>query len=72
MKKIQLEFAVSEYLACQSKKLVEERGILSLPGPSQRSSLPPESIVLVCSFYESDDISHVMPGKKNFVSVNKK
>ena len=30
MKKIQQEFGVSEYLAQQSKKLVEERGILSL------------------------------------------
>ena len=35
VKKVQQEFGVSEYLARQSKKLVEERGILSLPGPSR-------------------------------------
>ena len=65
VKKVQQEFGVSEYLAWQSKKLVEKRGILSLPGPSHRPSLPPETVVV----YESDDISHVMPGKKDFVSV---
>ena len=72
VKKVQQEFGVSEYLARQSKKLVEERGILSLPGPSRGPSLPPETAVVVCSFYESDDISRVMPGKKDFVSVKKK
>ena len=67
MKKIQLEFGFSEYLAQQSKKLVKERGILSLPGPSCGPSLPPETVAIVCSFYESDDISCVMPEKKDFV-----
>ena len=71
VKKVQQEFGVSEYLARQSKRLVEERGILSLPGPSHRSPLPPETVVIVCSFCEYDDISHVMPGKKDFVSVKK-
>ena len=33
VKKVQQEFGVSEYLAWQSEKLVEKRGILSLPGP---------------------------------------
>ncbi len=69
LKKIQQEFGVSEYLAWQSKKLVEERGILSLPGPLRRHSLrrhslPSETVDTVCTFYESDDIGRVMPGKK--------
>ena len=71
VKKIQQEFGVSEYLARQSKKLVEERGILSLPGPLRGPSLPSETVDTVCMFYESDDISRVMPGKKDFVSVKK-
>ena len=33
VRKIQQEFGVSEYLARQSKKLVEEKGILSLSDP---------------------------------------
>ena len=52
VKKVQQEFGVSEYLARQSKKLVEERGILSLPGPSRGPSLPPETVIDVCSFYD--------------------
>ena len=71
VKKVQQEFSVSEYLARQSKKLVEEGGILSFPDPSCGPSLPPETVIDVCSFYESDDISRVMPGKKDFVSVKK-
>ena len=71
MKKVQQEFCVSEYLAQQSKKLAEESGILSLPGPSRGPSLPPEMVSIVLSFFESDDVSRVMPGKKDFVSVKK-
>ena len=55
----------------QAKKLVEERGILSLPGPLRGSSLASETVDTVCMFYKSDDISCVMPGKKDFVSVKK-
>ena len=66
---MQQEFGVSEYLARQSKKLVEESGILSLSSPLRRPSLPSETVDTICAFYESDDISRVMPGKKDFVSV---
>ena len=69
--KIQQEFGVSNYMARKSKKLVEEKGVLSLPGPKPGPSLLPETVDIVRSFYESDDISRVMPGKKDFVSVKK-
>ena len=49
MKKIQQEFDVSEYSARQSKKLVEERGILSLPVPLHRPSLASETVETVHS-----------------------
>ena len=71
VKKIQQEFGVSIYMARKSKKLVEEKGILSLPDPVRRPSLLQETVDIVCAFYESDDISRVMPGKKDFVSVKK-
>ena len=71
MKKVQQEFGVSKYLARQSKKVVEESGVLSLPGLSRGPSLPRETVSTASSFYESDDISCVMPGKKDFVSVKK-
>jgi transposase len=71
VKKIQQEFGVSTYMARKSKKLVEEKGILSLPDPVRGPSLLQETVDIVCAFYESDDISRVMPGKKDFVSVKK-
>jgi len=45
VKKVQLEFGVPGYLARQLRKLVEERGILSLPDPSRRPVLPSETVV---------------------------
>ena len=71
VKKIQEEFGVSTYMARKSKELVKEKGVLSLPGPKPGPSLLPETVVIVQAFYESDDISRVMPGKKDFVSVKK-
>ena len=64
IKKIQQEFGVSTYMARKSKKLVEEKGILSLPDTVCGHSLLQETVDFVHDFYESDDISHVMPGKK--------
>jgi len=63
------ECGVSNYMARKSKELVEEKGVLSLPGPKPGPSLPPETVYTVRTFYESDDISRIMPGKKDFVSV---
>ena len=71
VKKIEKEFGVSNYMARKSKELVKEKGILSTPNPKPGSSLPQETTDLVTQFYESDDISRVMPGKKDFVSVRK-
>ena len=65
VKKIQQEFGVSTYMAQKSKKLVKEKGVLSLPDPKPGPSLLPETVDIVHAFYESDDISRVMPGKKD-------
>lgn len=69
LKKIEQEFNVSNYMARKSKELVKEKGVLSLPDPKPGPSLSPETVDKVRAFYESDDISRVMPGKKDFVSV---
>ena len=69
LKKIQQEFGVSNYMARKSKDLVKKKGVLSLPGPKLGPSLLPETVDIVHAFYEHDDISRVMPGKKDFVSV---
>ena len=69
VKKIQQEFGVSNYMARKSKDLVKEKGVLSLRGPKPGPSLPLETVDIVHEFYEYDDISRVMSGKKDFVSV---
>ena len=56
-------------MARKSKELVKEKGILSLPGPKPGPSLPPETVEIVHTYYESDEISRVMPGKKDFISL---
>ena len=57
-------FNASRYLAGQAKRLVAEKGVLSSPNPSKD-----RGVNLLKKFYLSDDISWVMPGKKDFVSV---
>lgn len=67
LKKIQHEFGVT--MAQESKELEKEKGIDSLPSPKSVPSLPPETVDMVHVFYESDEISQVMPGKKDFASA---
>ena len=45
------------------------QGILSNPNPKHGYGLPLTTVNLVKDFYEFDDISRIMPGKKDFVSV---
>ena len=71
-KRIQAEFGVSDYMARRSKQLVRDKGILSSPDPKAGPSLPSETVKLVINFYESDEISRMMPGKKDFVSVSRR
>ena len=56
-------------MAHKAKDLVKNQGILSNPNPKHGYSLPLTTVNLVKDFYEFDDISHVMPGKTDFVSV---
>lgn len=64
LKRIQSEFQTSNYMARKSKQLVKEKGILSTPDPKPGPSLPCSTVDCVRSFYESDDISRVMPGRR--------
>ena len=69
-RKIAGEFGVSRYLARQAKKLIAENGILSSPNPKPRGRiLSPTIAEKVSHFYLSDNVSRVMPGKKDSLSV---
>lgn len=63
------EFHISNFMAREVKKLVDEKGILSTPNEKLGKSLPSETADTVKEFYECDDISRCMPGIKDFVSI---
>ena len=71
IKRIEDEFGTSNFMARKAKQLVKEKGILATPDPKPGPNLSQTAIDLVGSFYESDDISRMMPGKKDYVLVRK-
>ena len=50
-------------------QLVREKGVLTSPDPKLSHSLPSVTVKQVTDLYESDEVSRMMPGKKDFVSV---
>ena len=69
VRKIQVEFGVSDYMARRAKLLVKEKGILSTPDPKPGHVLSKKTTDSVIEFYENDESSRMMPGKKDYVSV---
>ena len=63
-------FEESEYSIRVARKLKEEKGILSVPNPRHGKTLA-EDIRKVVNFFEDDEFSRIMPGKKDYVSVGK-
>ena len=68
-RKLRKVFGTSERQAIKVKQLVSEHGILILPNPKKGRALFLEIETLAKTFYERDDISRMMPGIKDFVSV---
>ena len=56
-------------MARKAKDLMKECGILATLNPKIGNPMNPETALRVQKFYENDDISRLMPGKKDFVSV---
>ena len=69
IRRVQSEFGASNYMVRKAKDLVKEKGILSTPNPKPGNPLAAHTVKLVSEFYESDEVSRMMPGKKDFVSV---
>ena len=68
VRKIVKEFGASNYMARQAKKLVLEKGFLSSPNPKPGNPLPERIKQLVLDVYLSDEISRILPGRKDSVS----
>ncbi|XP_017470011.1 PREDICTED: uncharacterized protein LOC108378244 [Rhagoletis zephyria] len=67
--KTMAEFGTSERKARIAKKLVAEHGILTLPNTKKGKPLECKTEALVTQFYQRDDMSRLMPGMKDWVSV---
>ena len=69
IQQIHTEFGATYYMARKAKHLVKESGILATPNPKLGHHIDHQTALQVFQFYESDEISRLMPGKKDFVSV---
>lgn len=69
IKKVETEFGVSSRMARKAKSLVKEKGIMCCPDPKPGKTLDQNVIDKVKDFYNSDDVSRVMPGRKDFVAM---
>lgn len=64
-------FNVSEHLVRKARILKNEMGIFAVPSSKIGKKLSEEVTTLVENFYQDDEYSRVMPGKKDCVSVGK-
>ena len=64
-------FNVSEYLIRTARNLRQEKGIISKPEPKRGKSLSAETLTLIEAFYNDDQYTRQLPGKKDYVSISK-
>lgn len=69
IRKVMREFNAPNYLVRQAAKIRKEKGFLEGPNPKRGKSLATETVEIVHSFYETDEVSRAMPGIKDCVSV---
>ena len=65
--KLQAEFVATGICCWIVKKSSSKRW--NFDKPKQRECLSKETIQLVCEFFKSDSVSHMMHGKKECVSI---
>ena len=64
-------FQVSKYLIQKSRDFAKENGVLSLSLQKKGKSVSHEMKEEIVSFYENDEISRIMPGKKDYISIGR-
>jgi len=65
------EFNVSTYMVKQARKLAQKKGICEMPNPQKGKKIPETTVELVRKFYQDDQYSRLMPGKKDCISLGK-
>jgi hypothetical protein len=71
-KDIEADFNVSNYMVRSSRKLLENKGILSCPERKKGKEISRDTVDKVIEFYCNDENSRQMPGKKDFVSISRR
>ena len=64
-------FQVSEYLIRRARELKRQQGINALPDQNTGKILPEDTLAHVRSFFEDDEYSRLLPGKKDVVSIGR-
>ena len=62
-------FNISEYTARQAHKLRLQKGIFLMSEWKQRVGISQETKQIVLVFYESEEITRLLPGKKDYFSI---
>jgi hypothetical protein len=70
IRKVQEVFpSASNNMIRRAKQLVMNHGIMSSPSLKPGKTLKEVTVEVVKSFYNGDEVSRVMPGKKDYISV---
>ena len=64
-------FGVSECLIRSARELKQRKGILAQPSQKKGKAKAQETIDLVHAFYEDDEYSRQLPGKRDYLSIQK-
>ena len=67
--KVAEDFKVSEYTTRQACEFKLQKGMLSMPERKQRVGISQETKQIVLAFYEGEEISCLLPVKKDCVSI---
>ena len=71
LRKTVKEFKVSKTTAQKARILREEKGILAIPQPVIGKRLREKTVNGVLEFYQNDEYSRQLPGKKDCISIGK-
>jgi hypothetical protein len=66
---IEEKFETTKYLAKAAIDQQSEKGLLVMPPQRNSNQFSPETKQLIISFYLHDDVSKMLPGKKDFVII---
>ena len=64
-------FSVSEHIVRKALRLCLESGILVLPESKRGISLPADIAQIVETFYQDEEYTQLMPGRKDYISIKR-